>query len=340
MCYPKPGPRCSSHAALTLTEAKLSVRANPSSIEAREALDNAQLEYDATPAGMRELNRRIGQYRGTAKTEYELRLALGQAKRIERLELIKTQDRGDIKHPQGAVTDVVFPVPFHQFADLHENEPRIEHGSEVMNQLIADSHGWVAKLNDEEIEAVSWYTSNGSSAINQHLTGNSPEFHLRDYRDDETDEEFDAREAKAAQEHLNHLNSTVSNLDSALAKGKRSTPIKVYRGISDGITRAEGYTSGDIDKYVADKFPVGGTFTSPVFMSSSLEYKRGAGFETSGVVLEVLGKTVGPVSNVSAWGVTEKEYVLPRDVPYQVRAVKTVANKHGENIFVIQLEEE
>lgn len=338
MCYPKPGPRCSSHAALALTQAKIRVRNDPASIENREALDSAQLEYDATPAGMRELTRRIGQHKGTAKTEYELRLALGQARRTESLDLIKAKDSGDITHPRGTTTETMFPASFHRFADSYDEEPRIDYNSVEMEQLVADSHRWVKSLNETEIEAVSWYTSSGSTVINKHLTGNSDEFYLKDFRDDETDAEFDAREKQAHQEHLNHLNSTVKDLDSALTKGRRDTPIKVYRGVSDVVMKAEGYR--DTAQYVDQKFRVGDTYTSPVFMSSSLEHARGAGFESSGVLLEIMGKTVGPVSNVSAWGATEKEYILPRDVPYRVRAVKTVTDKHGDDIFVIQLEEE
>jgi hypothetical protein len=310
------------------------------SLEASEALDVAQLEYDATPAGMRELERRIKQYQGNARTDYELRLALGKAKRAERLLLSKAKDRGDIKHKDEVPADILFPDSFHRFADDHESEPQINHDSSEMKQLVADSHNWVSKLNDQEIEAVSWYTSNGSTVINKHLTGNLEEFYLNDYREDETAEEFDKREAEAAQKYLDHLNNTVQDLDSALARGKRQTPIKVYRGVSSDVMKAENYKFADTDKYVADKFPVGGTFTSPVFMSSSLEYKRGAGFETSGVVLEVLGKTVGPVSNVSAWGVAEKEYILPRNLAYRVKAVKVVKDKHGDDRYVIQLEEE
>jgi hypothetical protein len=340
MCYPFPGPRCSSYAARILTEAKIRARNEPTSIEAREAVDAAQLEYDATPAGMRELKRRIAQWQGNAKTEYELRLALGQAKRAERLLLIKAKDRGDIKHRGKVTPDIMFPSSFHRFADDHDNEPLIDDNSETMKQLVADSHNWIDKLNHDEIEAVSWYTSNGSTVINKHLTGNSDEFYLQDYIDDETAEDFDEREAKAAQAHVEYLDTTVKDLDSALAKGKRQTPIKVYRGVSDAVMKSEGYGPRDTDKYVADKFHVGGTFISPVFMSSSLEHKRGQGFETSGVLLEVLGKTVGPVSNVSAWGVTEKEYVLPRNLAYKVRAVKTIKDKHGDDLFVIQLEEE
>jgi hypothetical protein len=340
MCYPFPGPRCSSYAARALTEAKITARKDPSNIEAREALDAAQLEYDATPAGMRELKRRIGQYDGNAKTEYELRLSLGEAKRAERLLLIKAKDRGDIKHQRKSSPDTMFPSSFHRFADNHDNEPEIRHDSAEMKQLVADSHNWIEKLNDEEIEAVSWYTSNGSTVITKHLTGNSDPFYLKDYIDDETAEQFDEREADAAQAHVEYLDRTVKDLDSALAKGKRQTPIKVYRGLSFHVIESEGYKFDKIDKYVADKFPVGGTFISPVFMSSSLEHKKAKGFESSGVLLEVMGKTVGPVSNVSAWGVTEKEYVLPRNTAYKVRAVKTFTDKHEIERFIIQLEED
>lgn len=340
MCYPFPGPRCSSYAARALTEAKIRVRNEPQSIEAREDLDAAQLEYDATPAGMRELKRRIVQYQGNPRTDYELRLSLGQAKRAERLLLIKAKDRGDIKHKNATPQDTMFASSFHSFATDYGNEPQIGHNSEEIKQVIADSHQWIEKLNDQEIEAVSWYTSNGSTVINQHLTGTSNEFYLKDYLDDETAEEFDEREAKAAQEHIEYLDTTVKDLDSALAKGKRQTPIKVYRGVAAKVAEAEGYKFEKIDQYVTDKFPVGGTFISPVFMSSSLEHKLGKRFETSSVLLEVMGKTVGPVSNVSAWGVNEKEYILPRNLAYTVKAVKTSTDEYGVKRYVIQLEEE
>lgn len=310
------------------------------SLEASAALDAAQLEYDATPAGMRELERRIAQYKGNPRTDYELRLALGKAKRAERLLLIKAKDRGDIKHKNQASTDIMFSDSFHRFADNHDNEPRIENNGEEIKQVIADSHQWIEKLNDKEIEAVSWYTSNGSTVINQHLTGNSPEFYLDDYLDNETAKEFDEREAKAEQAHIDYLNTTVKDLDGALAKGKRQTHIKVYRGVAAKIVEAEGYKFENIDKYVADKFPVGGTFISPVFMSSSLEHKLGKRFETSCVLFEVMAKTVGPVSNVSAWGANEKEYILPRNLAYKVRAVKTATDEYGIKRYTIQLEEE
>ena len=340
MCYPSPGPRCSAHAALALTKAKVRARTERS-LEAREALDATQLEYDATPAGMRELRRRINQYDGTERTEYELRLALGQAKRAERLRAIKTDDRGDLRHsPPESAKETAFPAPFHQFTDDYENEPRISPGTPEMDSLIADSHQWMNQLDDEEIEAVSWYTSNGSFAINKHLTGNDEEFYLDDYRDGETPDEFEAREAAAAQAHQDHLDATVTLLDSALRKGKRTTPIKLYRGISADVLEAEGYRYGDAEKYVAEKFQPGQKFTSPVFMSSSLEYKGGFGFTSGGVLLEVLGKTVGPVSNVSAWSTSEKEYILPRNTPYTVKAVKTTQSKHGRTITVVQLEED
>lgn len=340
MCYPSPGPRCSSYAALALTQAKIRAR-NEGSLEARAALDAAQLEYDATPAGIKELERRIGQQKGNSKTEYEMRLDLGKAKRAERLLLVKAKDRGDIKHLNSEQnTDVMFPASFHRFSKDYEQEEPIRYDSSVMKRVVEDSHNWVNKLNHDEIEAVSWYTSNGSFVINKHLTGNSDEFYLTDYRDDETAEEFDEREAKAAQAHLEHLNTTVKTLDSALAKGKRETPVKVYRGVSYDVVKADGYSFGEAARYVTDKFPVGSTYISPVFMSSSLEYKRGAGFESSGVLLEVLGKTVGPVSNVSAWGVAEKEYILPRNVAYKVRAVKKTQDKQGNDQFIVQLEEE
>lgn len=342
MCYPNPGPRCSSYAAKVLIQAKIRAR-NERSLEASAAQDAAQLEYDATPAGMKELERRIKQGKGRKsqyELEYELRLQLGQAKRAERLSLIKVKDRGDIKHKKQAVEETMFPDNFHRFAENYDNEPEIRMDSAEITKLIEDSSRFTDKLNHDEMEALSWYTSNGSSIINKHLTGNSEPFYLNDYIDDETNDEFDAREAAAGKAHIEHLNTTAEHLDTALEKSKRETFLKVYRGVSSDVMKAEGFKRGTTAEYIETKFPVGGTFKSPVFMSSSLEYKRGKGFETSGVVMEVLGKTVAPVANVSAWGATEKEYVLPRNIAYTVKAVKTIKNEFDEELYVIQLEED
>lgn len=209
-----------------------------------------------------------------------------------------------------------------------------------MLNLLEDCNHFTDKLDSQEIEALSWYTSNGSSVLNMHLTNTSPEFYLHDYIDGETDEEFEAREKQAEAEHIAHLNTTVAHLDEALHKGRRETPLKLYRGVSGDVMVASGYKEdGDNAKYVADKFPIGGTFTSDVFMSATMDRSVSENFGTSGITLEVLGKTVAPVSNVSAWGVAEREYILPRNLTYTVKNVIQTKDQWDDDVYVIQLEE-
>lgn len=334
MCYPK-GPRCSSSASELLTRAKIRARTERS-LEASEEVDKAQRVYDATPAGMRELERRVKQSR-QSNCEYQMRLDLGRATRKAQLAANKLEERGDLKHPRGN-HDIMFPKSFHQFCDDHSEEDKISYDSQIMSKIVDDSAQWVSKLNTEEIEAAAWFTSNGSTELNQHLTGTSKPFYLPT-KDDEDWDNFEEREEQAAKDHLQKLDDTARHLDTALHKGKRTTPIKLYRGVSGTVLENQGYKHYQTDEYIAATYTKDETYTSPVFMSSSLEYSRGKGFGTSGIVLEVLGKTVGPVSNISAWSTTEKEYILPRNVPYLVRDIKIIEGKHGDKEYIIQLEE-
>jgi len=322
MCYPKPGPRCSAHAAELLQKAKIRRRAASGfDFEARQAVDDAQLEYDATPAGIRELERRIGQDVNSASSDgtYELRLQLGRAKREERLAAVKMKDQGDVLH-EGPSQEASYPASMQAFTTKTEEYPSesLEQTGPEITAMVQDSTHWVRKLNTDEIEAASWYTSNGSSHVNNYLLGHDQE---------QYGQKIDKKQAAEA----------VAHLDSALEKAERKTPVKLYRGISHDILEREGFQYEEEDKYIDAKLPVGSTFESPVFQSSTLDFKRGRGFATSQVMLEILAKKAAPVSNISAWGVSESEYILPRNQKYRVVGIREHSTTHGSFTSVTKI---
>ncbi len=236
MCYPKPGPRCSAHAAAQLTKAKLNLKTQKRSIfdpksqdiyqTLKQAVSDAQLNYDATPAGMKELERRALYDQGPQSEEYKLRLELGKALRQKQLEAIKQTDAGDIKHPSKAISN-------DYSKNKHTNSAKIirkgypDNAPEIVS-MIEESQSWVNVLDTDETEAVSWFTSNGASTINKHLVGAE-----KDNIDLKYSEEF--------------LDETVTHMDSALKKWEREKPILVYRGINESIS---GERTSDKEKNV------------------------------------------------------------------------------------------
>ena len=154
MCYPKPGPRCSAHAAALLIKAKHNQRmarenADPSlSFEEKTALNHKHNQfveealhaYDATPAGIKELQRRYRDHAAGANTEYLLRLKAGIALRKQQLEAIKTVDTGDIKHAPKKVT------PAYEASGQAPEAPtrkRITNSDPRIESLIEESNEWM-----------------------------------------------------------------------------------------------------------------------------------------------------------------------------------------------------
>lgn len=55
MCYPKPGPRCSAHAAQAVKKAEKAYEADPANYDRYERLQVAKEEWLQTPAGIKHL---------------------------------------------------------------------------------------------------------------------------------------------------------------------------------------------------------------------------------------------------------------------------------------------
>jgi ADP-ribosyltransferase exoenzyme len=335
MCYPKPGPRCSAHAAKKLAEARLLARIERSNnyndfAKYQKLAEDAQKVYDATPAGITELKRRVAQSKNSV---HITRLKLAQETRKQQLEALKRADEGDIKHSD---TFEETSYGINEFLPKNKTRKALKDDSEIMKKFLEDSHNWVSQLTTEEIEAVAWFTSDGSTSLNNYVVGQedrSPFHYSKTY-----------------------LEKQKKSLESALSKINRSEPVIVYRGVKketlekllnssiinklEDLEDLEDLKTKDIEKV----FEKGKTLTSPTFMSASPDPYIATKF-SHGVVFEIKSYSAAPAVTLSAWNFAENEMVLPRDKEYKIVNVLQKVNfeKRGDNdsqkITVVQLEE-
>lgn len=320
MCYPKPGPRCSAHAAALLLKAKIANREN-SSFETKIALKEAQEVYDSTPAGQKELQRRIRQQEHARNqkgiAEFSDRLEAGVKARAYQLSLSGLADKGDMEHPYSTKLAKTAPPSFDNHYDF--DKENIAPNSPEMNQILEDSNSWIHTLNSDEMEAVAWYTSSGSGTINNRLLGVEDKYNFG-----ETPEQIEM---------------SVNHLDSALAKATHDEPVNLWRGVSNEALEAMDMEPEDfVDKYCQP----GGVYAPGVFMSTTADFKTAVGF-SGGVVFQMKAKTAGSAVNVSAWGIRETEYITPRTAKYRVisveQAQRSITSKYTKTYHVVQLEE-
>lgn len=348
MCYPKPGPRCSSHAAKKLLQAELALKnlkgdyltdtkAYAKYSDLKDKVAEATLEYDATPAGQLYLKRRIDTKQHPL-TEYELRYELGVAHRAAALEAIKAQDLGDTSHEALEKNNLrSLKAFFKKTSSLLPAGIKREgwkNDSKEVEGMIEESARWMGNLTPEEQEAAAWLTSDGAGAMNSYLLDDETNFSRTKYGDE-------------------HIAAQIDHLDSALAKYSSATPVVVYRGISDSMFPEHlKYADLSDDKVrveyldvVNEAFGKGSSYSSKAFMSTSYDPSKARGF-SEGVILEIKTRKAAPVSNTSAWGVTEREAVFPRNTNLKVvdvlENVPYGKNAMGEESFytVIQLEDE
>lgn len=320
MCYPKPGPRCSAHAAALLLKAKIANKQN-NCFDTKVSLKEAQEAYDSTPAGQKELQRRIKQHKHSrnekAVAEYADRLKTGAETRAYQLSLSGLMDKGDIRHsipnksPEREVESFVQNYDF--------DESVIPSDSTKMAQIIEDSTNWIHQLDTDEMEAVAWYTSSGSGTINNHLLGLDSPYNLGETAD--------------------QIKTSVGHLDTALSKATHESPVKLWRGLpNEALEAMDMEPENFVEKYCAP----GDIYKPGVFMSTTADFKTAVGF-SGGVVFELKAKTAGSAVNVSAWGIRETEYITPRTAQYRVisvnKAERTISDRFTKEYHIIQLEE-
>jgi hypothetical protein len=177
MCYKAPGPRCSAHAKKKLIETTtylktLSVFRDSPEVygQAKQAVADAEMDYDSTPAGQKYLKLRIEQ--GMDRSgEYAERLV--NAKKLRRMQLkaIDSKEAGDINN--------------HSQISRDWNDDGINEHDTVRKGWDTHPDGVDAKiaqyetislsaaqvLSADEQSALYWVTSDGGPFINSKLTG-------------------------------------------------------------------------------------------------------------------------------------------------------------------------
>lgn len=342
MCYKSPGPRCSAHVAQALTRIKWEQRnffksgsGKYESYEAlKEAEQKAQDDYDATPAGILELQRRT---KGKRPSPREVdRLALGILRRKEALAKIGMKDQGDYgTHDDRLQEDKHERVIQREFQDGTVTRAPVPHDAEhVVEALVQGSAAWIKKLSPEEIEAVSWMTSNGFAVMRTHADGREHPTWGHDVYSPEM------------------LDENIKHVISAITKAPRlKEPVVIYRGIKEvhivDDAEKDSVTSGfkEIDtQVVKDRFPVGSTVNlGPLPASATLNPQTALKF-SSDVVLEIKTRTFASPVNVSAWSTTEYETFVDPTRKYRVVAVHDdvtydAGSSRETGIRVVQLEE-
>lgn len=345
MCYKHPGPRCSAHAAKALTIVKRDARLifNDPAVQKKyggsydamkEALQKAQDDYDATPAGILELQRRV-MGEGYDRGEKD-RLALGILRRKEALQKIGIEDKGDYGDHQDSrlVEEEHEKAVQREFLAANRVRRAVPHdGEQVTQALVEGSAAWTAHLTPEELESVSWMTSNGFTVMRHHLDGREdPIWGYDTY----------SREM---------IDLNIAHVISAISKAPRlKKPVVIYRGIKgvhifDDADKSAATTTRRPTDFgeVVSKFPVGSTVDlGPLPQSATLNPRTAVSFSDE-VVLEIKTRTFASPANVSAWNTTEYEVFADPTRKYRVKAVKQNVpyETRGENakITVVQLEE-
>lgn len=228
-----------------------------------------QAAYDSTAAGELWLERRGKEKHWSEKehpevTERRRNVAEFLASVNENpMDLTLPTDPGDVfEHDFSTEEDSTYP-------------DRFDMGDEKV-KLALLSGAWMSQLTPQEIEAVSWVTSNGASVMNQHLSGKEPEI----WGYDTYPREF--------------IDQQIAYFRSAMAKAPElDEPIIIYRGTGSEFANFEY-----LDR--------------PASASLAGSVARGfANGEGEAVVLEIKTTKVPSVAGMSAWGVSELEVLAP-----------------------------
>lgn len=327
MCYPKPGPRCSSHAAAIYAKAHQAVldafyMKNVPAAEVDALIkvrEKAEKEYKITPAGILEMERRLAESPDSVYLQEELQ----KFKNLRKKRLAAVKDREQVKHRVGKQPIVYTPSFFGKDGDevkkLRYTDPNVEASME-------DSRRWSATLTDEEFETVTWYSQAGYGMVNGYLKST--------VRKNSSDYEHYVKSKR--------VQKRIELLDSALAKHTPyDEPVMVYR-------RQLHYNSeGGLDHTmtldaIKNRYPVGSVYEPGFYMSTSLDPDNlpSSGFVTA---LQIRTKTAVPLTSVSSHGPREYEFLIPRDAKFRVVAndvvMKRLNKGEFEEVMVVQLEE-
>lgn len=200
-----------------------------------------------------------------------------------------------------------------------------------------ESREWVKELTPKEHNAVVYWTSAGSGLVGELAHGGKSKWGVQS-SDPGGEEYFDAEEYLRV-------------LDGALEKAPSSGSTVLHRGlsldsVSDSRVERELFSESRAGtrEWLAEEFPVGGVVSFKTPQSASRKPSVGRRFASSGVVLEVRSEKAGAPGVVSAWGLGEGEYILPRTTEYRVVDILENVEYEGrtgkvEELTVVQLEQ-
>lgn len=336
MCYRKPGPRCSSHAALALANAKQEVSVSHGSspdeyFSAKDKEREAQAAFDATPAGLKIMQDEL----------LNARHEPGLDERYKAAKMLREQQLDAVKKLK--LTPTVHDVQqndFSAFTHAHVSSDEVRENVN-MDKLHASmstlSENYFSRLSDEEISQLRWMTDYGAMEANKHIAG------VNSYS--QFNGAFPAED----------IDNRMKVVDEALRKYSPAVPVITYRGVRDvslPVKMRENYRVSQEDKQKAflDSMPVGSVVSSDFYQPTSFQPSSSVKFADFNVVMEIKSSSAAPVSALSVSSV-EHEGLLPRNVTFTVVAVQqnvkydtgNVDRKTGEPVYrvvtVVQLEE-
>ena len=320
MCYPKPGPRCSAHAAVKLATVKLaSISGSQDFAEYlahQERLEEAQLEYDITPAGLKDLQDLVGQ---RSDPDTELRYAKAKALRADKLALLREDQKQEQAHTLTRAQGVNEDFCSDEIVRSNKDAGMTSAG------LVAEAEPWFNQLNDDELSQIHWMTDYGSMEANTHIAGTNDHKRFGGL--------FSAE----------NLESRMVQVDSALSKFESHHDEIVYRGFREGSLpspMANNYrVSDDVKKAaVLKSFTVGEVYKSDFYMPTSVQPEEASRFADFGCVMEIKTRKAAPVSAISEVP-RESEKLIGRNSEFKVVAIKENIMYGSKKMTVVQLEQ-
>lgn len=331
MCYPKPGPRCSADAAKRLAKAKHEFRVyyenhrNDDEMDYNEfdrlkhLRDDADQEFNMTPAGIRALEREVIEGGGSWA---EMNLEKARSDRQHALDQLSKKQQVEEVHERTTIGSYTYQQC--EFTQEGHQLNRIDENGEDMAVMLQESLDWAEHLSDEEIEAMNHYSQGGYADVNGVLSSSS----------------FTPRAS------MESVQETVKHLDSALAKASNNKEVVVYR--RHFFYDEDGSFAHISPEELQKKFPVGSVYEPGFFMSTSLDQKNIPGPDRTNsrnliARFEIKTRRGASISATANQGTNEKEFLLPRDGRYRVVNNNLQAVVHGYSgegpVQIIQLEE-
>lgn len=326
MCYKSPGPRCSAYAKKKLIEAKATLKGvslfhDEAEVydKAKQAVTDAELDYDSTPAGQKYLKLRMEQ--GMDRSgEYEERLVNGRKLRRIQLKAIESKEAGDINNhsevSRGWEDEGLQPSETVRTGwDLHPDG--VQGKIEQYNSISLSA---AQTLNADEQNALLWITSDGGPFVNAKLMQKNETEDSEWTRNDVSGSyQRDGYTKEFTQKKIRHLNS-------AFRKYSLESPAVLYRGLNnwnlpDQLQQFD-MDQETINRYLQSKYPVGETIEVPEYMSTSADPHVAQRFTGSNrIVLEVSTQKAIPVGYMSTWESHEREFIVNKGTKYRVKAI-------------------